>query len=147
MLRSPQFLPHPRPNSTCLYSYTTGKKNSLSLSLSVCVCERTLNLKVKVEVLKLDHMDKKSVFLFEETSVKHPLISQLSHVLSYLFINQPAFPSFRCLIEAWSLLRQHSNRLNMGELLGFLYESCQELGLIKELLKLPLGLSEQVGEG
>lgn len=34
----------------------------------------------------------------------------------------------------------------MGELLGFLYESCQELGLIKELLKLPLGLSEQVGE-
>ncbi|XP_071344177.1 protein ELYS isoform X2 [Trachinotus anak] len=49
----------------------------------------------------------------------------------------------RCLIEAWSLLRQHSNRLNMGELLSFLYESCQELGLIKELLKLPLGLNEQ----
>lgn len=34
----------------------------------------------------------------------------------------------------------------MGELLGFLYESCQELGLIKELLKLPLGLTEQVAE-
>lgn len=34
----------------------------------------------------------------------------------------------------------------MGELMGFLYESCQELGLIKELLKLPLGLNEQVGE-
>ncbi|XP_008293363.1 protein ELYS isoform X2 [Stegastes partitus] len=49
----------------------------------------------------------------------------------------------RCLIEAWCLLRQHSNRLNMGELLGFMYESCQELGLIKELLKLPLGLNEQ----
>ncbi|KAF1393021.1 hypothetical protein PFLUV_G00034070 [Perca fluviatilis] len=48
-----------------------------------------------------------------------------------------------CLIEAWSLLRKHSNRLNMGELLGYLYESCQELGLIKELLKLPLGLTEQ----
>lgn len=55
-------------------------------------------------------------------------------------------PSFRCLIEAWSLLRQHSNHLSMGELLGFMYESCQELGLIKELLKLPLGLSEQVRE-
>ena len=66
---------------------------------------------------------------------------------SYLtFINELVCPSSRCLIEAWSLLRQHSNRLNMGELLGFLYESCQELGLIKELLKLPLGLSEQVGE-
>ncbi|XP_041837533.1 protein ELYS isoform X2 [Melanotaenia boesemani] len=49
----------------------------------------------------------------------------------------------RCLIEAWCLLRQHSNRLNMAELLGFLYESCQELGLVKELLKLPLGLNEQ----
>lgn len=34
----------------------------------------------------------------------------------------------------------------MSELLGFLYESCQELGLIKELLKLPLGLGEQVGQ-
>lgn len=56
-----------------------------------------------------------------------------------------AHHSFRCLIEAWSLLRQHSNHLDMSELLGFLYESCQELGLIKELLKLPLGLGEQVG--
>lgn len=32
----------------------------------------------------------------------------------------------------------------MDELLCFLYESCQELGLIRELLKLPLGLNEQV---
>lgn len=55
--------------------------------------------------------------------------------------------ALRCLIEAWSLIRQHSTRLNMDELLGFLYESCQELNLIKELLKLPLGLSEQVGDG
>lgn len=51
----------------------------------------------------------------------------------------------RCLIEAWALIRQHSNRLNISELLEFLYETCQELGLIKELLKLPLGLSEQDG--
>ncbi|KAG7236055.1 hypothetical protein INR49_001457 [Caranx melampygus] len=68
-----------------------------------------------------------------------PLISSTSQAklcLSVLLHN-------RCLIDAWSLLRQHSNRLNMGELLGFLYESCQELGLIKELLKLPLGLTEQ----
>ncbi|CAM9150897.1 unnamed protein product [Lampetra planeri] len=49
----------------------------------------------------------------------------------------------RCLVEAWSLLRQHSNHVNLGELLGFLYESCQELGLIKELLKLPLRVTEQ----
>ncbi|XP_035992418.1 protein ELYS isoform X2 [Fundulus heteroclitus] len=49
----------------------------------------------------------------------------------------------RCLVEAWCLLRQHTNGLDFAEMLGFLYESCQELGLIKELLKLPLGLNEQ----
>ncbi|XP_061591059.1 protein ELYS [Cololabis saira] len=49
----------------------------------------------------------------------------------------------RCLIEAWCLIRQHSNRQNITELLGCLYESCQELGLMKELLKLPLGQNEQ----
>lgn len=43
------------------------------------------------------------------------------------------------------MLRQHSNRLNTEELLRFLYQTCQELGLMKELLKLPLGLAEQVG--
>ncbi|XP_028257468.1 protein ELYS isoform X2 [Parambassis ranga] len=71
--------------------------------------------------------------------VAKPSISTTSQVklcLSVLLHN-------RCLIEAWCLLRQHSSGLNMGELLGFLYESCQELGLIKELLKLPLGLNEQ----
>lgn len=52
--------------------------------------------------------------------------------------------SSRCLTEAWCLLRQHSNHFNNVELLGFLYESCQELDLIKELLKLPLRPNEQV---
>lgn len=69
------------------------------------------------------------------------------HFSSSLFIS-PLLTNrctIRCIIEAWALIRQHSTRLNMGELLGFLYESCQELNLIKELLKLPLGLSEQVG--
>ncbi|XP_053722529.1 protein ELYS isoform X2 [Synchiropus splendidus] len=49
----------------------------------------------------------------------------------------------RCMIEAWSLLRQHRSHLNMDELLGVFFESCQELGLIKELLKLPLDVNEQ----
>ncbi|XP_028850453.1 protein ELYS [Denticeps clupeoides] len=49
----------------------------------------------------------------------------------------------RCMVEAWTLLRQHSNKLNMEELLHFLFETCQELDLIKELLKLPLGMAEQ----
>ncbi|XP_055010289.1 protein ELYS [Boleophthalmus pectinirostris] len=83
---------------------------------------------------------------------------QHSEALRYLHVTKPAVASTsqaklclsvllhnRCLIEAWSLARQHSNRLNISELLGFLYETCQELGLMKELLKLPLGLSEQEG--
>uniref|UniRef100_A0A3Q0RBT6 AT-hook containing transcription factor 1 n=1 Tax=Amphilophus citrinellus TaxID=61819 RepID=A0A3Q0RBT6_AMPCI len=81
---------------------------------------------------------------------------QQSVALRYFHVTKPAISTTsqaklclsvllhnRCLIEAWYLLRQHSNRLNMTELLGFLYENCQELGLIKELLKLPLGLNEQ----
>jgi len=43
------------------------------------------------------------------------------------------------------MLRRHSTRLSLDELMGFLFESCQELGLIQDLLKLPLSLTEQVG--
>ncbi|XP_019747194.1 protein ELYS isoform X2 [Hippocampus comes] len=81
---------------------------------------------------------------------------QHSVALRYFHVTKPSISSIsqarlclavllhnRCLTEAWSLLRQHSNHLNRAELLGFLYETCQELGLIKELLKLPLGPTEQ----
>nr|XP_057945294.1 protein ELYS [Doryrhamphus excisus] len=71
--------------------------------------------------------------------VAKPPISSTSHArlcLSVLLHN-------RCLTEARSLLQQHSNHLNASELLGFMYERCQELGLIKDLLKLPLGHTEQ----
>ncbi|KAF7665770.1 hypothetical protein LDENG_00132010 [Lucifuga dentata] len=97
-------------------------------------------------------------FEWQHERVLQALMCQGQHfgALRYFHITKPPISSTsqaklclsvllhnRCLIEAWSLLRQHSNRLNMGELLSFLYESCQELGLIKELLKLPLGLTEQ----
>ncbi|XP_075965904.1 uncharacterized protein ahctf1 isoform X2 [Anarhichas minor] len=97
-------------------------------------------------------------FEWQHERVLQALMCQGQHsvALRYFHVTKPPISSTsqaklclsvllhnRCLIEAWSLLRQHSNRLNMGELLGFLYESCQELGLIKELLKLPLGLTEQ----
>uniref|UniRef100_A0A8C8YYD3 AT-hook containing transcription factor 1 n=1 Tax=Prolemur simus TaxID=1328070 RepID=A0A8C8YYD3_PROSS len=49
----------------------------------------------------------------------------------------------RCMIEAWSLLRQHSNRLNIEELLKYTYEVCQEMGLMEDLLKLPFTDTEQ----
>uniref|UniRef100_A0A8C4DQD0 AT hook containing transcription factor 1 n=1 Tax=Dicentrarchus labrax TaxID=13489 RepID=A0A8C4DQD0_DICLA len=97
-------------------------------------------------------------FEWQHERVLQALMCQGQHsvALRYFHVTKPPISSTsqaklclsvllhnRCLIEAWSLVRQHSNRLNMGELLGFLYESCQELGLIKELLKLPLGLTEQ----
>lgn len=97
-------------------------------------------------------------FPWQHERVLHALMCQGIHsvALRYFHVTKPPISSTaqaklclsvllhnRCLIEAWSLLRQHSSRLNMAELMGFLYESCQELGLIKELLKLPLGLAEQ----
>ncbi|XP_011607981.2 protein ELYS isoform X2 [Takifugu rubripes] len=97
-------------------------------------------------------------FEWQHERVLQALMCQGQHSLAlrYFHITKPPISSTsqaklslsvllqnRCLIEAWSLLRKHSNHLNMSELLGFLYESCQELGLIKELLKLPLGLGEQ----
>ncbi|XP_077376017.1 protein ELYS [Festucalex cinctus] len=82
--------------------------------------------------------------------------SQHSLALRYFHVKKPSISSISqarlclavllhngCLNEACTLLRQHSNHLNAAELLGFIYESCQELGLIKELLKLPLSPTEQ----
>uniref|UniRef100_A0A8C8R720 AT-hook containing transcription factor 1 n=1 Tax=Pelusios castaneus TaxID=367368 RepID=A0A8C8R720_9SAUR len=49
----------------------------------------------------------------------------------------------RCMVEAWSLLRQHATRLNVEELLKHMYEVCQEMGLMEDLLKLPFTDTEQ----
>ncbi|KAK1891004.1 Protein ELYS [Dissostichus eleginoides] len=99
-------------------------------------------------------------FEWQHERVLHALMCQSQHAvaLRYFHVTKPPVSSTsqaklylsvlihnRCLIEAWSLLRQHSNRLNMEELLAFLYESCQELGLIPELFKLPLSVTEQEG--
>lgn len=48
------------------------------------------------------------------------------------------------MVEAWSLLQQHSTKLNVEELLRHMYELCQEMGLMQDLLKLPFTDSEQV---
>uniref|UniRef100_A0A8D1DX59 AT-hook containing transcription factor 1 n=4 Tax=Sus scrofa TaxID=9823 RepID=A0A8D1DX59_PIG len=49
----------------------------------------------------------------------------------------------RCMVEAWDLVRQHSSRLNIEELLKHTYEVCQEMGLMEDLLKLPFTDTEQ----
>lgn len=48
------------------------------------------------------------------------------------------------MIEAWSLLRQHCNTVNIEELLKHVYGVCQEMGLMEDLLKLPFTDIEQV---
>lgn len=48
------------------------------------------------------------------------------------------------MVEAWSLLQQHTTKLNVEELLKHMYEICQEMGLMEDLLKLPFTDTEQV---
>ncbi|XP_023374324.1 protein ELYS isoform X1 [Otolemur garnettii] len=68
-----------------------------------------------------------------------PAVSSNSDVILYVTV----LLSNRCMIEAWSFLRQHSNRLNIEELLKHTYEVCQEMGLMEDLLKLPFTDTEQ----
>lgn len=50
----------------------------------------------------------------------------------------------RCMVEAWGLLQQHTTKLNIEELLKHMYEICQEMGLMEDLLKLPFTDTEKV---
>ena len=50
----------------------------------------------------------------------------------------------RCMVEAWGLLQQHATKFNREELLKHMYETCQEMGLMEDLLKLPFTGAEQV---
>uniref|UniRef100_A0A8C8A633 AT-hook containing transcription factor 1 n=1 Tax=Otus sunia TaxID=257818 RepID=A0A8C8A633_9STRI len=51
--------------------------------------------------------------------------------------------SNRCMVEAWDLLQQHTTKLNVEELLKHMFEICQEMGLMEDLLKLPFTDTEQ----
>ncbi|XP_010165768.1 protein ELYS-like, partial [Antrostomus carolinensis] len=68
-----------------------------------------------------------------------PSISSSSEVR--LFLN--VLLSNRCMVEAWGLLQQHTTKLNIEELLKHMYEICQDMGLMEDLLKLPFTDTEQ----
>ncbi|KAM6360714.1 protein ELYS-like [Pluvialis apricaria] len=51
--------------------------------------------------------------------------------------------SNRCVVKAWGLLQQQATQLNFEELLKHMYETCQEMGLMEDLLKLPFTDMEQ----
>ncbi|KAK2531564.1 hypothetical protein Q9233_005816 [Columba guinea] len=69
-----------------------------------------------------------------------PPVSSSSEVRLFLTV----LLSNRCLVEAWDLLQQHTTKLNIEELLKHMYEICQEMGLMEDLLKLPFTETEQI---
>ncbi|XP_052529103.1 protein ELYS isoform X2 [Tympanuchus pallidicinctus] len=69
----------------------------------------------------------------------NPSMSSSSEVQLFLTV----LLSNRCMVEAWSLLQKHSTKLNVEELLKQVYEICQEMGLMEDLLKLPFTDTEQ----
>ncbi|XP_075718844.1 protein ELYS isoform X2 [Rhinoderma darwinii] len=58
-------------------------------------------------------------------------------------LHMTVFLANRHLFEAWNLQKLHSSRLNVEELLKHMYETCQEMGLMEDLLKLTFTDSEQ----
>uniref|UniRef100_A0A672PEI6 AT-hook containing transcription factor 1 n=1 Tax=Sinocyclocheilus grahami TaxID=75366 RepID=A0A672PEI6_SINGR len=99
-----------------------------------------------------------SLWSWQHERVLQALMCQQKHsiALRYLHVMKPPLCTTnqaklclsvllhnRSIVEAWALLRQHCNKMNMEEMMKFLFETCQELGLMKELLKLPLELAEQ----
>uniref|UniRef100_A0A8C3R377 AT-hook containing transcription factor 1 n=1 Tax=Cyanoderma ruficeps TaxID=181631 RepID=A0A8C3R377_9PASS len=68
-----------------------------------------------------------------------PSMSSSSEVRLFLTV----LLSNRCMVEAWGLLQQHSTKLNVEELLKHMYEICQEMGLMEDLLKLPFTDTEK----
>ncbi|XP_042645486.1 protein ELYS isoform X2 [Tyto alba] len=68
-----------------------------------------------------------------------PSVSGSSEVQLFLTV----LLSNRCMVEAWDLLHQHTAKLNIEELLKHMFETCQEMGLMEDLLKLPFTATEQ----
>ncbi|XP_030354631.1 protein ELYS-like [Strigops habroptila] len=118
----------------------------------------------------LDHNDYENslALLFHPATIKtvswqhrriiQALMSQGEHrrALRYLQMMKPSMSSSsevrlfltvllsnRCMVEAWGLLHQHTTKLNTEELLKHMYELCQEMGLMEDLLKLPFTDTEQ----
>ncbi|KAG9484039.1 hypothetical protein GDO78_009768 [Eleutherodactylus coqui] len=71
--------------------------------------------------------------------VMKPPISNCTEVQLHMTV----FLANRHILEAWNLQKLHSSQLNVEELLKHMYETCQEMGLMEDLLKLNFTDSEQ----
>ncbi|XP_013907786.1 PREDICTED: protein ELYS [Thamnophis sirtalis] len=117
----------------------------------------------------LDHNDYENSlsYLFHPATIKLPwqhmriiqaLMCQGEHkrALRYIQMMKPSMISSTevalhitvllynsCMVEAWNVLRQNSSQLKVEEMLKHVYEICQELGLMEDLLKLPFTETEQ----
>ncbi|XP_026525162.1 protein ELYS isoform X2 [Notechis scutatus] len=117
----------------------------------------------------LDHNDYENSlsYLFHPATIKLPwqhmqiiqaLMCQGEHkrALRYIQMMKPSMISSTevalhltvllynsCMVEAWNVLRQNSSQLKIEEMLKHVYEICQELGLMEDLLKLPFTETEQ----
>nr|XP_033792222.1 protein ELYS isoform X2 [Geotrypetes seraphini] len=100
----------------------------------------------------------KSMLSWQHTRIIQALMCQGEHrqALRYIQMMTPPMNSSsevtlhltvflfnRRMVEAWSLLRLQSNRLNVEDLLKHMYEVCQEIGLMEDLLRLPFTSVEQ----
>ncbi|XP_069463933.1 protein ELYS isoform X2 [Ambystoma mexicanum] len=100
----------------------------------------------------------RSMLTFHHTRIIHALMCQGEHqqALRYIQITKPPLTSSsevtlhltvllynRSIVEAMNLVRLHSTRLNVKDLLRQLYEACQEMRLMEDLLKLPFTDIEQ----
>ncbi|KAG8583256.1 hypothetical protein GDO81_008342 [Engystomops pustulosus] len=71
--------------------------------------------------------------------VMKPPISNSTEVKLHMTV----FLANRHIFEAWNLQKLHSSRLNIEDLLKHMYEMCQEMALMEDLLKLTFTDSEQ----
>ncbi|KAJ1154340.1 hypothetical protein NDU88_007092 [Pleurodeles waltl] len=100
----------------------------------------------------------RSLLTLHHTRIIHALMCQGEHqqALRYVQMIKPPLTSSsevtlhltvllynRSIVEAMNLLRLHSTRLNVKDLLKHMYEACQEMGLMEDLLKLPFTDIEQ----
>ncbi|XP_075268774.1 protein ELYS-like [Opisthocomus hoazin] len=95
---------------------------------------------------------------WQHTRILQSLMCQGEHrrALTYIQMMKPSVSSGseaqlfltvllsnRCVVEAWGLLQQHASKVNIEGLLKHMYEICQEMGLMEDLLKLPFTHTEQ----
>uniref|UniRef100_A0A8C9NC48 ELYS protein n=1 Tax=Serinus canaria TaxID=9135 RepID=A0A8C9NC48_SERCA len=144
-------LSRPFYNYPLIQSYYTGHRQKLE-RLSSC------SQLVQNSLALLFHPATLKTVSWQHMRIIQSLMCQGEHrrALRYMQMMKPSMSSSsevrlfltvllsnRCMVEAWGLLQQHTTKLNIEELLKHMYEICQEMGLMEDLLKLPFTDTEK----